>query len=123
LAVQEIKSLIDTSTRSIVLLLHAFNVSLLRSIIGVTLLNAYKFYLELFIDAKFWIYIKKQIQVARKREKKVAGWIDFTLLPFLYICVRTIKPRFVVETGVDPGASSAVILKALEKTNREIYTV
>lgn len=35
----------------------------------------------------------------------------------LYICVRLIKPAFVVETGVGAGYSTAHILKALKRNN------
>ncbi|SMH72306.1 class I SAM-dependent methyltransferase [Candidatus Nitrosotalea okcheonensis] len=37
--------------------------------------------------------------------------------PLLYIIMRMIKPQIIVETGVASGASSAFLLKALEKNN------
>ena len=37
--------------------------------------------------------------------------------PLLYVIMRVIKPQIIVETGVASGASTAFLLKALEKNN------
>ena len=37
--------------------------------------------------------------------------------PLLYVVMRVIKPKIIVETGVASGASTSFLLKALEKNN------
>jgi len=73
------------------------------------------YYKEFYNDVFGYYYLQKMITEARKREPKVGGWIDLNLSFFLYALTRIFRPRIVVETGVGPGCSSAVILNALEK--------
>jgi predicted O-methyltransferase YrrM len=46
---------------------------------------------------------------------KVVGWLDLSLVPYLHVIIRILRPRVVVETGVGPGVSTTYILFVIER--------
>lgn len=75
----------------------------------------------------FWIGIFKKINKAKQvtdDKDNLGGWIDKDTAILLYSIVRILKPQTVVETGIGPGMSSAIILKALFDNNQgKLYSI
>lgn len=115
-AVRYIFSLINNRLNS----WEFFNTFRMHRALGISRKTIYAFYKEIYADKAFWKYLNEKIDEAKKTEPKVGGWIDFSLLPYIYVLVRIFKPRVVVETGVGPGSSSAFVLNALEKNGSGI---
>ncbi len=80
----------------------------------------YTFYRELEKDAIFLNELELKIDEARTIDKQVSGWINFDSGLILYILVRMLKPKIIVETGVGPGGSTSFLLNALEKNGQGI---
>jgi hypothetical protein len=77
---------------------------------------------ELILDIKFWKYIKNQIEKAQNyyNDPRLGGWLNFFEGILLYSIVRLKKPNVVVETGVGPGSTSALILRGLMQNSKGI---
>ena len=72
------------------------------------------------LNIAFWQKINQKIIKARnvmKDNSKLGGWIDPDSASIIYACLRCLKPQIIVETGIGPGMSSLIILKAI-KDNR-----
>lgn len=82
--------------------------------------------LELYTQKNFWDYIHNALNNAKRSypDPRLGGWMLGYPAIVLYALVRVIKPKVVVETGVGPGGSTALILLALWK-NREghLYSI
>jgi len=74
-------------------------------------------------------YLKEYIEINADIELKLKklpylGWMDKRKNEVLYTLVRISKPEIVVETGVDAGVSSAIILRAMELNGRgRLYSI
>ena len=83
--------------------------------------------LELSLDVRFWKYITRQITSARERamgDTHLGGWIDWYMGMLIYAIIRLRKPDVVVETGIGPGATSALILNALSRNSKgTLYSI
>jgi len=81
-------------------------------------LSAYLF--ELYNDSHFWDYVNRTIQEAKSTfpDSRLGGWMLGYPAIMLYPIVRLTKPQIVVETGVGPGGSSALILHALNRNGK-----
>jgi len=66
--------------------------------------------LEFLRDDRFFAAVNEKMIEKRRRHVQYPVWGEF-----LYMTVRFLKPRIVVETGVFDGVSSAIILCALEE--------
>lgn len=66
--------------------------------------------LEYLRDDRFFAAVNKRMIEKRRRHVQYPIWGEF-----LYMAVRFLKPRIVIETGVFDGVSSAIILRALEE--------
>lgn len=69
--------------------------------------------LDLLRKHKLFEDIDRKMVEIRHRRASFEGWREF-----LYLTVRFLRPRIVVETGVFDGESSAIILQALEDNDR-----
>lgn len=82
--------------------------------------------MEILLDRKFWLHIDGSIRKVKQsfKDPRLGGWmLDFPSL-FLYSIVRITKPDVVIETGVGPGGSSAIILNALNKNKKgHLYSI
>lgn len=65
--------------------------------------------LEFLRDHRFFSDLNERMIERRRRHVQYPPWAEF-----LYMSVRFLKPRVMVETGVFDGVSSAIILRALE---------
>lgn len=83
--------------------------------------------LEVLFDFKFGIYLIRQIRNARKtlnNDSRLGGWIEFYTALLVYALIRTKKPETVLETGVGPGSTSALILNALRQNSKgALYSI
>jgi hypothetical protein len=72
----------------------------------------FKSYLnEIKNDTQFLDYLeRKHMQIRKKPLSKPQGWTEL-----LYVLIRHVKPKIILETGVFDGVSSSFILKALKK--------
>jgi predicted O-methyltransferase YrrM len=66
--------------------------------------------LEFFRDDRFFTALNQRMIEKRRRHVRYPAWAEL-----LYMAIRFLKPRIVVETGVFDGVSSAIILRALEE--------
>lgn len=81
---------------------------------------------ELQTDFTFWSHIKSEIKQAQKsfNDPKLGGWMLDTSGLMLYSLIRLTKPEVVVETGVGPGGTSALILNALDRNKKgHLYSI
>lgn len=82
--------------------------------------------LELLTDKQFWNHIDKVIEKAKRSfpDPKLGGWMLGFPCFMLYPIIRLVRPEIVVETGVGPGGSSALILNALNKNRKgHLYSI
>lgn len=88
----------------------------LRNLLNVSIIDIIKYFIKISTSAKFNNYINRMIKAAKQvcPSPQLGGWIDTINCYLIYIVIRCIKPKIVIETGVGPGGSSAFILKALE---------
>ena len=78
-----------------------------------------KFYLEeLEKDKELRNHIRDSINKSNLKEYADSK-IEFSRRLGWYICVRLLKPRVIVETGVDKGLGSVVLIRALMKNKEE----
>lgn len=78
-----------------------------------------KFYLEeLEEDKEIRNHIKDSINESNLKEFADSK-IEFSRRLGWYICVRLLKPKIIVETGVDKGLGSVVLIRALMKNKEE----
>jgi len=88
---------------------------MIQRVLGIHAKSIKEFFDELNNDSYFWNYIIEKIVKAKRRERRVGGWVKPLQGALLYALVRVFQPEVVVETGVGPGGSSAFILNALER--------
>ncbi|MGD8778521.1 MAG: class I SAM-dependent methyltransferase [Ignavibacteria bacterium] len=88
--------------------------------------------LYLFLRMRFgliyWNKIRNKIKIAREKVdevEKFGGWIDINTACVIYVCIRMIKPKIVIETGVGPGMSSSIILRGIFDNRNEgkLYSI
>jgi len=82
--------------------------------------------LELQLQRDFWSYIYKTLNKVMNSfpEPLLGGWMLGYPAVVLYSLVRTFKPEIVIETGVGPGGSSALILLGLQKNGKgHLYSI
>ena len=81
-----------------------------------------KFYLqELENDKEIRDHIRDSIYESNLKEY-ADSIIEFSRRLGWYICARLLKPKVVVETGVDKGLGSVVLIRALMKNKEEGYS-
>lgn len=81
-----------------------------------------KFYLqELENDKEIRDHIRDSIYESNLKEY-ADSIIEFSRRLGWYICVRILKPRVIVETGVDKGLGSVVLIRALMKNKKEGFS-
>lgn len=117
------RALIINSYKLIKYIYHLFQ---LRKLLNVSIVDAMKYFIKLSTSIKFNNYIKTMIKDAKQicSDPKLGGWIDFINCCLIYVVIRHIKPKIIIETGVGPGGSSAFILKALEDNkNGILYSI
>ncbi len=77
--------------------------------------------IEALLDRRFLLELKTKLSKAKKdfNDERLGGWIDLELEALiLYSMIRYVKPEIIIETGVGPGGSSAVILNAIMKNKK-----
>ncbi len=79
-------------------------------------------------DLIFWHGIENRIRQAQKKvnnDKKFGGWIDIDAACVIYASIRIANPKIIIETGVGPGMSSSIILKAIfdNKNKGKLYSI
>jgi hypothetical protein len=79
--------------------------------------HLFYYIVELQCNRRFSQSIRSKIKEAIKRypDPRLGGWMLGWPSQLVYVIVRVMKPELIVETGVGPGGSSALILLALEK--------
>ena len=81
-----------------------------------------KFFLEeLEYDKEIRDHIRDSIYESNLKEY-ADSIIEFSRRLGWYICVRILKPRVIVETGVDKGLGSVVLIRALMKNKKEGFS-
>lgn len=81
-----------------------------------------KFYLqELENDKEIRDHIRDSIYESNLKEY-ADSIIEFSRRLGWYICARLLKPKVIVETGVDKGLGSVVLIRALMKNKEEGYS-
>lgn len=72
--------------------------------------------LEHWSDITLRTYMRRRVLQARAicSDPRLGGWVDPYTAGMIYALVRVLKPETVVETGVGPGSTTAVILRALD---------
>ncbi len=85
--------------------------------LGIRFLPANVLIARFFLAWGFWKFFYDQIEQVERvsREPRLGGWLDFYAELMIYAVMKSRKPQVVVETGVGPGSSSSVILRALEE--------
>lgn len=94
--------------------------------IGINPIVACSLTLELYNQRDFWDYVNNALNNAKNsyQDPRLGGWMLGYPAISLYILVRVIKPKIVVETGVGPGGSTALILLALSKNESgHLYSI
>lgn len=94
----------------------------------INIFKLFLYFIELINDVRFWNYIYYRVYEAKKiyPDPRLGGWIvDLSCAMaspalFIYLLVRLTKPEVVVKTGVGPGASSALILNALNRNGKGV---
>jgi len=83
-------------------------------------INLIKYLIELYRSKDFWQHINEKVEEVKRNfpDPKLGGWMLGYPCILLYAIVRVAKPKVVVETGVGPGGSSALILLALERNKQ-----
>jgi len=94
---------------------HALATSLDK--IGIPSKTIMKYIDKLRSDRLFYEDFFRRIETAKKKEQKIGGWMPLGLLEIIYAIVRYVRPKIVVETGVGPGSSTRLILRALHDNN------
>lgn len=81
----------------------------------------WRYHKEFESDLRFYQSIEKKLQLTSERTNKTPeyGWREF-----LYIVVRAVKPKIMIETGSFDGLSTAVILLGMYKNDRgTLFTI
>jgi len=73
--------------------------------------------LELYVQSGFWDYVHNMLNKVKNsyQDPRLGGWMLGYPAIILYVLTRMTKPKIVIETGVGPGGSTALILLALWK--------
>lgn len=80
-----------------------------------------KFYLqELENDKEIRSHVRDSINNSKLKEYADSK-IEFSRRLGWYVCVRLLKPKVIVETGVDKGLGSVVLIRGLMKNKEEGY--
>ncbi|MEJ5300923.1 MAG: class I SAM-dependent methyltransferase [Thermodesulforhabdaceae bacterium] len=79
-----------------------------------------KYLFELKLNEEFYKQINESIEKARKDfpDPRLGGWMFEYHGHILYTLVRLLKPEVVIETGVGPGGTSALVLLALNANKK-----
>lgn len=89
--------------------------------IGIDEGELWEYHKEFETDSRFHRSIEKKLQLTSERPNKTPeyGWREF-----LYLVVRAVKPKIMIETGSFDGLSTAVILLGMDKNNRgTLFTI
>jgi len=94
--------------------------------IGINPCVVFPLILELYSQRGFWDYVHITLNKVKNsyQDPRLGGWMLGYPAILLYILVRMIKPKIVIETGVGPGGSTALILLALWKNaDGHLYSI
>tara|TARA_B100000686_G_scaffold345249_1_gene429480 strand:+ start:8481 stop:9302 length:822 start_codon:yes stop_codon:yes gene_type:complete len=84
--------------------------------------NQIKSYLEeLEFDKEIRNYVKESISVSKFKNFADLN-VEFSRRLGWYICARLLKPKIIIETGVDKGLGAIILIKALMKNQKEGYS-
>lgn len=85
-----------------------------RGVVGIDEGELWKYHKEFESDSRFHQSIEKKLQLTSERTNKTPeyGWREF-----LYMIVRAVKPKIMIETGSFDGLSTAAILLGMHKND------
>ncbi len=89
--------------------------------IGIDEGELWEYHKEFESDSRYHQSIEKKLQLTSERANKTPeyGWREF-----LYLVVRAVKPKIMIETGSFDGLSTAIILLGMDKNDRgTLFTI